>query len=85
MKKIQKTISILLSGVIIGLGFGSCGTQKIAKEIAEKEQLLKEKEAECAKMQYEIKNLNEQHSKLKRHIEQLKNPPLVYAPPVPSR
>ena len=86
MKKIHKTISIILSGVIVGLGFGSCGSQKLAQQIKEKEKVLMEKDAEISKLNQKFIDLQRHHEYLKTKIEQLKNEtPLVYAPPVPDR
>ena len=86
MKKIHKTISIILSGVIVGLGFGSCGSQKLAQQIKEKENVLLEKDAVVSNLTQRFIDLQRHHEYLKSKIDQLKHQtPLVYAPPVPNR
>ena len=87
MKKIHKTISLLLSGVIVGMGFLSCGSQKaLLKQIEEKERTVAEKEAELQKAQQERVNLAREHQYLQQTIKRLtEQTPLVYAPPVPNR
>ena len=85
MKKIHKTISLLLSGVIVGMGFLSCGTQKeIQKKIAEKERIYAEQEAQLNELKNRRGELISEHQRLQEVIKQLSEQvPLVYAPPVP--
>lgn len=87
MKKIHKTISLLLSGVIVGMGFLSCGNQKaLLKQFAEKERVFAEKEAELQKAQQDRVDLIREHQHLQQVIKNLtERTPLVYAPPVPNR
>jgi len=77
----------LLSGVIVGMGFLSCGTQKaLLKQFAEKERVFAEKEAELHKAMETRADLIKQHENLQQVIRRLtEQTPLVYAPPVPNR
>jgi len=87
MKKIHKTISLLLGGMIVGMGFFSCGSQKaVLKQISEKEKVVAEKEAELQKAMEARADLIKQHENLQQVIRRLtEQTPLVYAPPVPNR
>ncbi len=87
MKKIRKTISLLLGGIIVGMGFFSCGSQKqVLKQISEKEKIVAEKEAELQKSIAERATLIQEHERLQQVIKRMtEQTPLVYAPPVPNR
>ena len=87
MKKIHKTISLLLGGMIVGMGFFSCGSQKaVLKQISEKERVVAEKEADLLKAKETRSELIREHERLQAVIKRLtEQTPLVYAPPVPNR
>ncbi len=82
MKKIRKTISILLSGLMVGLGFGSCGSQKqLTKQIIDTENQIEAKKAEIATAFEHQAQLKKNHAYLLNRIEELKTIELVYGPP----
>lgn len=84
MKKIKKGISLLLAGVILALGFGSCGTQKQAlKKVDDIQKQIDDESAKLGKLQQEASKLKAMEADLQKEIKRLQEVPLVYAPPVP--
>jgi len=88
MKKIRKTISYLLSGVVVALGFNSCGSQKqISQQISNAKQVLSEKQAEADFYRKQISEMRSKHAMYQERIKHLQEQrqSLIYGPPVPGR
>ena len=58
MKKIRNTVNVVLSAIIVALGFGSCGVSQ--KTYNEAQQELERLKAENASLNQEVRNLQQQ-------------------------
>jgi len=82
MKSIRKIIPMLLTGVIIALGFCSCVTQKeVTRRTKAAEQELREKKQQLDALKEDNNSLMKRQSVLQQRINELMNPPKVYGPP----
>ena len=82
MKRFKKTISFLLSAIILALGFGSC---KTPKSVVKGEQELESKRAELSAINDEIAFSHDRIQRLKIEIKELIDrqnvQKVVYGPP----
>ncbi len=74
---------MLLSGILVSMGFFSCYSAKqMTKKIDKAEKLINERKTELNTLKENVKQLESKHANYLNIIETLKNPPKVYGPPV---
>ncbi|MBQ9231525.1 MAG: hypothetical protein IJ190_10180 [Prevotella sp.] len=77
MKKIRQSINLVLSAIIVALGFGSCVSQKTYKAAQEEIGVLK---AENGALKAENANLQQEISKIRDYQKRTEERRVVYGP-----
>ena len=79
MKKIRNTVNVVLSAIIVALGFGSCGVSQ--KTYNEAQQEIERLKAENASLNQEVRNLQQQQESLvKEYQKRMEERKVVYGP-----
>ncbi len=77
MKKIRQSINLMLSALIVALGFGSCVTQQKYRAAQEEIKLLQE---ENAKLNADNQKLQQDLRKAVQYRKQMEERKVVYGP-----
>lgn len=84
MKKIRHSVNLVLSAIIVALGFGSCVSQKTYKAAQEEIEVLKADKgalnAEIEALKAENAGLRQEMRKFKDYQKQMEERKVVYGP-----
>lgn len=84
MKRIRQSVNLMLSALIVALGFGSCVSQKTYKTAQEEIGILKAEnqalQAENHALQAENNGLRQEMSRFKDYQRQMEERKVVYGP-----
>lgn len=78
MKKIRNTVNVVLSAIIVALGFGSCGVSQ--KTYNEAMQEIERLNKENASLNQEVQSLRQQMDAVKEYQRRMEERKVVYGP-----
>lgn len=84
MKKIRNTVNVILSAIIVALGFGSCVSQKAYNEVqkahAEAQEEIKTLHMENESLRQEVNTLKQQIGSALEYRKRMEERKVVYGP-----